>query len=618
MLGEPKDQRAIDLAQEPTLRLGRGIIDPKSHEAAFDGSKERIQPQNLKVLIALAQKRGSLVSRDELVQRCWEGRFIGDDVINRAISTLRQLADRIGGFEIETVPRAGYRLLELSPSRSNRSWKLIANVAVVAATVVAALIAWSHFDRRSPAATIAVLPFASASADPQEREIATGARDAVSDALSRSEFHVALVSQAPQPGHATSDFVTSGDVSGSPSKIVVAVNVLDTSHSVIVYSHRFEAERANADDVLTQVGAQVAGSLGWTASMLALERNHPADPAVTASLFNGGGYEKALQLAPKYPDSPIVQFGLAYDAGYEMLEIPPDQRASVAAIGRRAAERSRELAPNFGGNEELWCLYHSRGRIRECEDHLREGIRYDPEFPWLADALANRLKDVGRIADAQKFAAVSLSRDPYQMQKIGLMVRMLEANGLPSEAQRLFDTGVREWPGEPVLFADRFYGILGRGDFKALAAFLKMAPPEMAAAVDPVLPVLRAVSATDVAQTRQLCPLEQPTSVKRDVCMLALARLDDVNDAVSTALGTYADRFGRTPADEERIWLYGPRYNDTDILMGPAAAPLRRDPRYLELARRIGALDYWRSGRLPDFCRQPRPEHLCSRLDSQR
>ena len=618
MLDVGKDERAIDLAQEPIFRLGRAIIDPKSHEASFDGSKERIQPQNLKVLIALARKRGSLVSRDELVQRCWEGRFIGDDVINRAISTLRQLAERIGGFEIETVPRAGYRLLEFSPSRSRKSWKLVATVMVVAAAVVTALITWFHFDRRTPAATIAVLPFATASSDLQEHEIATGARDAVANALSSSEFHVALVSQTPQPGAATSDFVASADVSGSPSRIVVAVNVLDTAHSVIVYSHRFESERAKADDLLTQIGAQVAGSLGWTASMLALERNHPADPAVTASLFNGGGsYEEALDLAPKYPDSPIVQFALAYYAAYHILDIPPDQRAPVAAIGRKAAERSRELAPHFGGNEELWCLYHSSGRIKECEDHLREGMRYDPDFAWLADTLANRLKNVGRMADAQSFAGVSLARDPYQIQKIALMVRMLEANGMTGEAQRLFDTGIREWPGVQLLYWDRIYGILDRGDFGALATVLASRPPDMASAADPVSPVLQAVRGNDLAQTRQLCPVDQLTSFKRDVCMMALARLGDVQNAVSTALGTYRDRLGRTPAEEERIWLYSPRYSDTDILMGTAAAPMRRDPRYIELARRIGALDYWRSGRLPDFCRQARPEPVCSKLGSQ-
>jgi hypothetical protein len=241
-------------------------------------------------------------------------------------------------------------------------------------------------------------------------------------------------------------------------------------------------------------------------------------------------------------------------------------------------------------------------------------MRYDPDFPWLADALANRLKNVGRMADAQKFADVSLSRDPYQIQKIALMVRMLEANGESSEAKRLFDTGVREWSAEQVLYWDRIYGIMDRGDFGALETLLQSTPPDMAQAVDAALPVVRAVIANDLSQVRQLCPVEQPTSFKRDVCMLAFARLGDVDAAVTTALGTYADRLGRTPAEQEQIWLDSPRYNDSDILMGAAAAPLRRDSRYLELARRIGALDYWRSGRIPDFCRPPQREPICSKI----
>jgi DNA-binding winged helix-turn-helix (wHTH) protein/TolB-like protein len=613
VLEQGREGDTIDLSSEAPLRVGAATIDPASFEATFGGTKERIQPQNLKVLIALAKNRGQLVTRDELIARCWDGRAIGDDVINRAISTLRQFADRAGGFEIETVPRAGYRLVEKSSERSPRWGKLAAIGAILLAAIGAAIFGWSNLHPKTLVPTIAILPFATASSDPQEREIAAGARDAVADALTRSEFHVALANQAPQAGSVGSDFVASADVSSDGGRIIVSVNVLDAAHSIVVYTHRFEAARTSADDLITQIGAQVAGSLGWTASMLTLERSHPADPAVTASLFDGG-YERALQLAPKYPDSPIVQFALAYYAVFEMLEIPPDQRAAVAIIGRRAAARVLELAPHFGGNEQLWCLYHSSGRIKECEDHLRNGMRYDPDFPWLADALANRLKNVGRMADAQKFADVSLSRDPYQIQKIALMVRMLEANGESSEAKRLFDTGVREWSAEQVLYWDRIYGIMDRGDFGALETLLQSTPPDMAQAVDAALPVVRAVIANDLSQVRQLCPVEQPTSFKRDVCMLAFARLGDVDAAVTTALGTYADRLGRTPAEQEQIWLDSPRYNDSDILMGAAAAPLRRDSRYLELARRIGALDYWRSGRIPDFCRPPQREPICSKI----
>ena len=91
--------RGIDLTSEPPFRIGRASVDPVSRDATFGGDSERLQPQNLKVLVALAQSRGSVVTREVLIDLCWDGRFVGDDVINRAISMLRQFAERAGGFE---------------------------------------------------------------------------------------------------------------------------------------------------------------------------------------------------------------------------------------------------------------------------------------------------------------------------------------------------------------------------------------------------------------------------------------------------------------------------------------------------------------------------------------
>ena len=108
--------RRIELAGEAAFRVGAATIDPVSRDASFEGGKERLQPQNVKVLIALSQKTGEAVRREELIERCWDGRIVGEDVINRSISTLRQFARRAGGFAIETVPRCGYRLIEAPDS----------------------------------------------------------------------------------------------------------------------------------------------------------------------------------------------------------------------------------------------------------------------------------------------------------------------------------------------------------------------------------------------------------------------------------------------------------------------------------------------------------------------
>ena len=84
--------------------------------------------------------------------------------------------------------------------------------------------------------------------------------------------------------------------------------------------------------------------------------------------------------------------------------------------------------------------------------------------------------------------------------------------------------------------------------------------------------------------------------------MLAFAQLGDLEAAFGYAAELYPGRRGRTAAEDERIWLDSPGDVPLAILTARSAAPLRRDPRYLLIADRVGLLAYWRSGRLPDFC----------------
>ena len=608
---------AIDLASERPFRVGRASVDPVSREAAFNGQSERLQPQNLKVLIALVRGKGQVVKRDQLVDQCWDGRFVGDDVINRAISTLRQFAERAGGFSIETVPRSGYRLVETA-LRLSRRWVIAAVVSIILALAGLALFEWAGRDSVRPMPTIAILPFTTASADPQTRDLASNARDALAHMLSRTEYNVQLLDAAPRERRAAPDFLVSANVGGSSDKMVVTVRVEDRAHDAIVYSNRFEADRNNADSLPDRIGGQIAGSLGWTASLLMFEKNHPSDPAITAELFGQtSNYQVAREIAAKAPDSVIAQISLGFDATDAMWDLPRDQRAGALEVGRRAMERMRVLAPGFGATEVLWCYLHSRVRLIECESHLRAGMQSDPDSPWVEDILGNYLKDVGRTSEALEFARNSLGHDPFMSEKIELTVRMLEATGRQDEAEDLYRDSRRWWPDDLMIASGLVYGTMDRGDFEKLAGFEKdFGHTPLAANFEPGLPVLAAVQANDVGKARELCPVDQAPSFKRDLCLLALARLGDMDDAFAIAFRIYPNRVGRTAAEEDRLWLETSRYGETDILMGPAAAPLRRDPRFLELARGLGLLSYWRSGRLPDFCRSPQPEAICAQLRS--
>ena len=45
----------------------------------------------MQVLVALARRRGQVVSRDQLIETCWAGRVVGEDAINRCIAKVRRL-----------------------------------------------------------------------------------------------------------------------------------------------------------------------------------------------------------------------------------------------------------------------------------------------------------------------------------------------------------------------------------------------------------------------------------------------------------------------------------------------------------------------------------------------
>ena len=132
-MNRPAPRRSMSMAEfdRRPFRVGGALVDPVSRDATFAGGSERLQPQTLKVLMTLAGRQGAVVTREELVHLCWDGRIVGEDVINRSISLLRHFAERAGGFTIETVPRTGYRLRE-SSTADIRKRVLAAAVGVLA------------------------------------------------------------------------------------------------------------------------------------------------------------------------------------------------------------------------------------------------------------------------------------------------------------------------------------------------------------------------------------------------------------------------------------------------------------------------------------------------------
>lgn len=169
------ERTSINLAEMPGSTLGRMRVIPAACEVQLDGVLESVEPRVMKVLIVLTEQVGNVVSRDTLVDRCWNGRAISEDALNRVIAKLRQLSARSSSpvFHIDTVKKIGYRLRVdgLTPHgdlKSQREPELpgqwphksiavatIAVFAVVAATALMAQLGAHRPPTMLPAATVA-------------------------------------------------------------------------------------------------------------------------------------------------------------------------------------------------------------------------------------------------------------------------------------------------------------------------------------------------------------------------------------------------------------------------------------------------------------------------------
>jgi DNA-binding winged helix-turn-helix (wHTH) protein len=115
---EPEtDARAGRTFQLPSryIRFGPFEIDQQRQEVTKSGARLRLQGKVYQVLLALIEKRGEVVTREELRVRLWpaDTHVNYDANVNTTVNKLRQaLGDSSDQpLYIETVPRRGYCLV---------------------------------------------------------------------------------------------------------------------------------------------------------------------------------------------------------------------------------------------------------------------------------------------------------------------------------------------------------------------------------------------------------------------------------------------------------------------------------------------------------------------------
>lgn len=103
----------MDCSAASRLRIGAWRLDPACGELFRDGETVKLDMRATRLLCCLADRPGTVVSIDDLLERVWQGVIVSPDSVYQAVASLRRVLgdDSRRPEYIETVPRLGYRLV---------------------------------------------------------------------------------------------------------------------------------------------------------------------------------------------------------------------------------------------------------------------------------------------------------------------------------------------------------------------------------------------------------------------------------------------------------------------------------------------------------------------------
>jgi TolB-like protein len=511
-------------------------------------------------------------------------------------------------------------------------WWLIAVAGMVFALALGGLFWLYPKPARAPAkpaaTRVAVLPFDILSEGPQARHFADALADEVVTRLNSSRIQVVSRGDAASLRGQDRDkkvaelgvaLLFDGTVADDDNSVKVRVHLDDPARHVTLWSGAVDGPADKRDQLQAKIAGIAAAVLAC--SNRALEPVHGlADPDLLSrylhacDLFANGlnsGQEiydllgSLRDVAAKAPDFTPAHSDLAKFALYFSALFPPEQAGPLRQEGEAEARKALTLDPKSpDGHLALsWILPPTDWTERE--QLLRQGVAGDPNWPHTNGFLGKLLAETGRLRDAagflQRAAAADLQID-WRPENAWLQC----GSGQFEPATSYLTSALKRKPGDVstwgrlrkcLLFARRF------ADVRALNqdTFLRPAfsNPQVMAYEDVYLAAEETRKPADVAKARSQA-LASPGGGNSQIrtAIEVLAELGFSDDAFATAQ-RYTPGAALTDAD-------------ASFLFYPLTQPMRRDPRFMQLAARFGLVDYWRtSGKWPDFCADPSLPYNC-------
>ena len=95
------------------FRVGDWLVEPSLNRVIRAGEVRHLRPRLMDLLVYLAGHAHQVVTKDQILDDVWGGRFVAESVLSRSVADLRQLLDDDAQEPrvIETISKRGYRLV---------------------------------------------------------------------------------------------------------------------------------------------------------------------------------------------------------------------------------------------------------------------------------------------------------------------------------------------------------------------------------------------------------------------------------------------------------------------------------------------------------------------------
>jgi TolB-like protein/Tfp pilus assembly protein PilF len=231
-------------------KFGNFRLLPNDRQLLRDDTPVPLAPKAFDTLCLLVEGQGRLVEKSEFLERVWQGSFVEEVVLAHAISQLRKALQN-GAEEsdfIETVPKRGYRFR--------------ARVQVIPAEA-------SETPSRM---TLAVLPFANLSADPEREYLANGLTEEAIAALGQVDpEHLAVIGRTSAMAYRgttkslaeigrdlSADFLVEGSIRSEASRLRITSRLVRARDQIQIWSDSHDSEPGSVIEFQRELSVAIA------------------------------------------------------------------------------------------------------------------------------------------------------------------------------------------------------------------------------------------------------------------------------------------------------------------------------------------------------------------------